>query len=377
MKLSWKITLLVGTLLIMVVLVGLGSYYGSVELLLTRSASQQEQAEGRTTLQSIDQFFYERLAETQRTASLTVFASALTGRSAAQEAAALDAMKALQEADARVGGIELVDAQGSVRVTTNSPAGYSVSGDPETADAVRRALQGKVGYTDAEQFRRFGGPGVEFFAPVTDARGGVAGTVGIYIPLTAFTHILDNVNAPLVHLVSAKGLEVGNNDHAAPEDILTEDYSGNPTFQSIQGSAGASGTVVGRDLHDSFDAIVSFAREQGYRDFKGNGWILIIEATADSVYGPAQATARNVSLLMLIYFALASALFYIVFYRLVIGRLGLFAADAKKIAEGDWSARVPEDGRDELSDLGRAFNVMAEKLHGEQGGLEEKINEKT
>jgi len=59
---------------------------------------------------------------------------------------------------------------------------------------------------------------------------------------------------------------------------------------------------------------------------------------------------------------LASGLVGILLHRLVTRRVNLLAAVSSRFAEGDYSARTHLQGRDELSELGRSFDLMAQRM---------------
>lgn len=78
------------------------------------------------------------------------------------------------------------------------------------------------------------------------------------------------------------------------------------------------------------------------------------------------------------------ALAFLLAWWLVLRPVGALTAAAPRLAEGDFSARVPAGGADELGDLARAWNRMASDLgaaHAELASwghrLEERVEEKT
>lgn len=88
---------------------------------------------------------------------------------------------------------------------------------------------------------------------------------------------------------------------------------------------------------------------------------LIAEAEDESLSGVVRAADRAILTAVLLASVFA-ALATLLLARPVIGGVSGLAAAARRIREGDLSARVPVRSRDELGDLARSFNEMAATL---------------
>lgn len=64
-------------------------------------------------------------------------------------------------------------------------------------------------------------------------------------------------------------------------------------------------------------------------------------------------------------------------HRNVLAPLAQLVENAATLARGEFSARIQAPGEDELGQLGRAFNTMAEELSKLYRGLEQRVQEKT
>jgi signal transduction histidine kinase len=91
------------------------------------------------------------------------------------------------------------------------------------------------------------------------------------------------------------------------------------------------------------------------------GWTLIVEQPTSEAYASARRLRRQVLI------AIAAALMVMVVVGLVFGRrfiapIFTLQRATQGVAAGDLDSRVHVRGSDELADLGRAFNTMADRL---------------
>ena len=101
-----------------------------------------------------------------------------------------------------------------------------------------------------------------------------------------------------------------------------------------------------------------------------NGWKLSLEADKDQVMQPIDRLLKRFvitgSVLLLAVLAL------LVFpAQFLVRPLGVLRKSAQRIAEGDFSTTVNVDSRDEIGDLSRAFNIMANAIGERTSKLEE------
>jgi diguanylate cyclase (GGDEF)-like protein len=98
-------------------------------------------------------------------------------------------------------------------------------------------------------------------------------------------------------------------------------------------------------------------------------------ATSSSVQ-----TSQLVAALFIAGFLLLAFLFSVTASRALQGQLGRFLTAARRLGGGDFSSRIPTEGRDEFAALGEEFNSMSsqlerrlEELNQERGRLRESI----
>ena len=99
---------------------------------------------------------------------------------------------------------------------------------------------------------------------------------------------------------------------------------------------------------------------------------LIVEASQDVAFAPARGLLINTLLVGLVATALL-ALGVTVITRRFTNPVVLVARAATKVTDGDFTVTVPDRGDDEAAQLGRAFNVMTERLRSLYVSLESQV----
>jgi len=143
---------------------------------------------------------------------------------------------------------------------------------------------------------------------------------------------------------------------SAIEGVLKEV---SPDWEYVKGLLKA-GTKVGSARHrfDGEDEISTFAREEGYLDFKGNDWTLIMCVPASTAFGPAHEMDKRMKT-VLILIGISVLLIVIIFSRTVSKPVEKLSAAAIEIGKGNLDVTVDVASRDEIGQLARAFNKMA------------------
>ena len=116
------------------------------------------------------------------------------------------------------------------------------------------------------------------------------------------------------------------------------------------------------------DEIVTFAQEQGYKGFKGNGWVLIIHVPADVVFDAA-ATLRNRLIIYMTGIGGFSMLAILLFARSISEPIKKLSVAAKQIGEGNLDVGLETDSSDEVAELAKSMNAMARNLSASNQAL--------
>jgi signal transduction histidine kinase/CheY-like chemotaxis protein len=108
----------------------------------------------------------------------------------------------------------------------------------------------------------------------------------------------------------------------------------------------------------------------------GTPWAVWVEFPIPSVTAPARQFIDQMIPLGLLFVALGAGLAALLSARIT-APLRRLSTAAGAIASGDYSQRVPNNRHDEIGQLGRAFNDMAEDVQQSQQRLEARVIERT
>lgn len=113
--------------------------------------------------------------------------------------------------------------------------------------------------------------------------------------------------------------------------------------------------------------------------FNSNGervGVIGVDINADTIV-QEQAELVNQALLVVFLTGLASVFFGYVIGNLLATSIAVLAGDTAKFAKGDFTARTNIQTNDEVGDLSRSFNYMADQIQILVSGLEEKVADRT
>jgi PAS domain S-box-containing protein len=91
----------------------------------------------------------------------------------------------------------------------------------------------------------------------------------------------------------------------------------------------------------------------------------------------AEQLINELGFAMLSIVILTSVMFLWIMIRKIFNPISIVTSTAEKISQGDLSARVLIEDGDEVGRLGKAFNLMTEKLQNSYDKLDEKVKERT
>jgi len=159
---------------------------------------------------------------------------------------------------------------------------------------------------------------------------------------------------------------------------LSDDWEAIKGFVSKGGKIGSA-----RHYHKGEDEISAFAQEQGYLDFKGNDWILVICTPTEKAFAGILGQ-KNKLLIIFSGIGFIVLLSTIIFSHAVTKPLKELNMAASEIGRGNLDVHMEVKSKDEIGQLARAFNNMAldikrfeEELRKYSGHLEELVRERT
>lgn len=234
-----------------------------------------------------------------------------------------------------------------------------ISAYPANKIGFDHALKGETYYSGQIICPRTHRPFVIFAAPVY-ARDDTKKVVGVVIAQYLWSTIqrtLDHVDpAARVHLLDAQGNVIGrrSNDPHPPVRLPL-------LVQPATKNGLASYGVISSSSHGEGQALAVELRQSGMEDYRGSGWILLIEQPLDVVFAPISEMARNTALLVFV-ILLLQAILLAAMGRLFLQPLSNLLKGVKRVSSGDFNERLTVYGNDELSEFANDFNVMTEQL---------------
>ncbi len=124
--------------------------------------------------------------------------------------------------------------------------------------------------------------------------------------------------------------------------------------------AGRTGVALAPDYTNS-DSLVAYAP----LEIQGLDWVIVAHIDAAEAFAPVAAFTRGV-LLSLLGIVLVVSLLSLLLAQVFTRPINRLVSAVRRVAGGDLAVEVPQGSRDEIGDLGTAFNDMASSLRVKQ-----------
>jgi len=206
---------------------------------------------------------------------------------------------------------------------------------------------------------------VHFAMVVKDKNGSPFGVVVIRMPIEKLNDITKGtfgVHQEVeqdfkIDLVNKEGLLIYSNYNR--KGILNEILPNWEYLKRFLKSEKKVGSF--REHYQGEDVIHVFALEQGYLDFTGGDWTLIIHAPTKVIFAPA-IELRNRVIITLLVFGLLALFIIFLFSHTMTRPLAKLNHASIEIGKGNLDAKVEISSKDEIGQLGVSFNKMVEDL---------------
>jgi signal transduction histidine kinase len=152
------------------------------------------------------------------------------------------------------------------------------------------------------------------------------------------------------------------------ESVLGFDLSNVNVLPELDGH----NTAVAR-VRSTIDGV---ERVYGLAQVGGTGYVVMVGIPSEVLYASAwrQLTGYALVSLLIIFCTMTGAL---LIARSIARPVRLLSFAADQFGEGNFSARAPSAGRDEMTRLGKSFNAMAERLEKREARLDELDRQKS
>ena len=251
------------------------------------------------------------------------------------------------------------------RVRIADTSGMSLGKQDSVFKEWDMVLQGRLSIASDVAISKTLGLPVFFFATlVKDKNNQPFGVIMTRMPLDKLYEILGNVSITSaieqdirIDLVNRDGLLIYSNYNH--KGILIEKP---PDWEAVKNRSGEKIGTAEHQMHPGHeDSLMVFCHEQGYLDFMGNGWTLMIHVPNRIVLAPLIELRSSWIFVILPSIILAIILALFLSIRLSKPLTELRDAVAE-VGKGNLDTRVKIRSRDEIGDLGDYFNKMVENL---------------
>lgn|GEM_PF-747856 len=349
---------------------------------LQNSISNNQTNEAKQTMDKIDRFLDERLIDMQSIAGrqqiqdfLSLQPSQRTPAAAALMVKQLDDFKI---ASGTWGDLTILDAQGNLTLPTDQQIlANLLAKQPPVLKLYAGAAAGQLGYSDALPVLNGRPPVMLFMAPIRNQLVGGQPVVGVLVGELAWQANLDilrSLRGTTAILINDKGLSLGDNQPDSETEVLFEDFSNTPVFKAAQKTVSGAGVFPGLDAPKK-TFLTSYVKEVGSLDYHGNGWILVLETPRSVAFAPANQLAKTLLLPFIVVLILSVFALLAVLRILVLKPILNLREVTGRLSGGDFSLRTTIVSKDELGDLGRDFNDMADKIQLARKNLTASIEE--
>lgn len=308
----------------------------------------------RHTMDEIDRALYEKYVDIRMMATSTAINP--------EEATANQAMKRLTEyRDVRkdYDSISLFDSN-RVRIVDTGEVEigkqHSLAGYWKDIDA------GKDFTMDLGKSVSLGKYVFHFAHVIRDKEGKKAGVVVSRMPVESLNEIIKGTaglsKEAEIDLVDRDGLLLYSNYN--PDGILRDNLS---ELESLKKFRSGHAEIVTHScpLKEGEPAVCVFTPEQGYQDFKGNGWTLILHTPAKVAFASIAKLNSRLFMIALLFVFLA-VLAVLFFSHTISWSLVKLRDAALEIGMGNLDVRVETKSSDEIGQLAAAFGGMAADL---------------
>jgi signal transduction histidine kinase len=214
---------------------------------------------------------------------------------------------------------------------------------------------------------------LHFSAPIYDNKGKISGVVVARYPLNKLNDVLQG---PLpTDLVSSNGLLIYSNYDR--ESIMQKNVSNSKIIRMLKDTTNTMNSTVENRMGQDF-ILVGVHQTEGYLDYKGSGWYLILGDNARDLFSEVQKDFNLVFLSAGIILAVA-----VVIAFLFSGRISKNVNELRRltqlVSEGNYSVKVETKRAksDELGELAASFEIMRRNVNDVNENLNAIVMERT
>lgn len=275
--------------------------------------------------------------------------------------------------------ILLTDRYGGLVAATGRPVDYYQADENWWQMAYNRG-RGAIYISQPYYDETSGSGALSIAVPITAESGDVIGIAHSTLNVDTIYRVVDEMGfgeTGHVTLVDSNGHIIADTHPAyvggqapsswvAPENMLASDrWHEGMNAEGIPSLIGHA-TIAGTEIEDKEEAGAIYAL----------AWVLYVHQTQEEADRPVTRVIWT-GFLVTGAFALGAVLLALLLARGILIPITNLVEVARQMAEGDLGARAQVRRRDEIGELGAAFNSMANEIVGTVGMLEQRIAERT
>jgi len=344
---------------------------------LKNSVYTQQLSTASLTINEIDRRLFEAQRGIDVISSVKVFENYLSGSIKDQKLLAAG-FNNIQQNTGPWDLIRVIDARGVVVGSDdNKYIGHNASEFSSSVELYKKALLGSKSNTDLIISDTTNKPTIFFAAPIRDTSKADQPIIGVVIanfPYSELTGILKGIRSE-AHLFNSKGYLIGGSSKNDSQFILQKNSDTNTLIKKAE--AGQDVSAVGTGTDNEVNALLSAVKEKGYMSYPGNGWVLDIETSSQDAFAEAYASAVQSFIALAVLITALTIAFVFFIRRIFIRPLLLLNEITNKIAAGDLSQRLKINSNDEVGQVSKSFNLMADNLVASAAELKQKVTSRT
>jgi HAMP domain-containing protein len=211
---------------------------------------------------------------------------------------------------------------------------------------------------------------------INDKQGNLSGVIKIIYNIQEIFDVIDEIDVNKLKAVENQNaihfeFKLLNSDgkiiYSKGQYIIFENISKDHVSRFKEGNE--SYYIIGGELF-------SHAISNGYKEYKGNGWILLMEYKTEEIFAPI--TALFLTLMPIIIFTTIIALLLSIFISRSTSKPIIKLKDAaQRIGQGSLDTSIDINSNDEIGDLAKSFTQMATNLKKYNEKLETEVEKRT
>lgn len=354
-------------------------YQNTIDALRVSISTRQLETT-KQTMDKLDRFLYERLIDIQQTANREQVQRFLREDSTDANLTA-QITKQLDDLNILSGAWEntaILDNGGRVVLSTEETKSLdNVISQKEFKDSYAKAVAGQTVYSNVFLENKTDKPIMVFMTPIRDALAPGKPVIGVAAGQLAWRsamEILQSLKGSSAELVNKDGFYIGGNEFNSENEILKHDHKDEPAFVAGQSQQSGFGSYPGLDDHNR-QHLTSFTKEAGYLSYKGNGWTLFIQTPESVAYAPALQLAKTLGIIFTAALIISTIAFLLFLRVIILKPIVNLKEVVNRLSRGDFSLRTTIASKDEVGELGRGFNEMADKIQLAYQSLKERTLE--